>query len=83
MSGKSGMLAIYESREELDTLFDAAFMKEHTNFQTFEEFCFSTAVFIDWGADFIVAPRAAFDHCVQGRTRFETWDEMYAAAQKK
>lgn len=80
MNEKSRMLALYEPREELEALFGDEFMRRHTNFQTFEEFRFSGAVFVDWGADFIVAPRAAFDCCVQGKTCFNTWDEMYEAA---
>lgn len=80
MDGESKLVAIYESRDELEDLFNEQFMKTYTNFAAFEEFRFSGAVFVDWNADFIVAPRAALDCCVRGKTQFETWAEMYNTA---
>ena len=77
------MIAIYESKEELKNLFHSGFIQEYTNFRTFEEFMFSGAVFVNWNADFIVGDRMAFDACVKGKTRFETWEEMYREALKQ
>ncbi|MGF6375907.1 hypothetical protein M2140_000977 [Clostridiales Family XIII bacterium PM5-7] len=74
------MVALYESREELEQLFHDDFMQKYTTFQTFEEFTFSGAVFVKWNADFIVEDRQAFDCCVKGKTRFNTWQEMYDKA---
>lgn len=76
------MVALYESREELEVLFNDDFMKKYTKFGTFEEFTFSGAVFVNWRADFIVEDRKAFDCCVKGKTIFQTWEEMYAKAYK-
>ncbi len=74
------MVALYETREELQELFNDEFMREYTNFSTFEEFTFSGAVFVNWKADFIVEDRKAFDCCVKGKTSFHTWNEMYEKA---
>ncbi len=76
----SRMVALYETRQELEELFSERFMREFTSFANFEEFTFSCAVFVNWQADFIVGDRTAFDCCVQGKTRFTTWDEMYRKA---
>jgi hypothetical protein len=83
MADKYGLVAINESREELEKLFNDEFMGRNTNFSSFEEFRFSGAVFVNWDADFIVAPREAFDRCVRGKTRFKSWEEMYKAAMKQ
>ncbi|MDF2656711.1 MAG: hypothetical protein K0R19_3185 [Bacillota bacterium] len=77
------MLAIYESNEELEALFHDGFMKKYTNYESFEEFRFAGAVFVNWSADFIVGDRMAFDCCVKGKTAFESWDEMYQTALKE
>ncbi len=76
----SRMVALYETREELEKLFSERFMLEFTSFANFEEFTFSGAVFVNWQAGFIVGDRTAFDCCVQGKTCFKTWDEMYRKA---
>jgi len=76
------MVALYESREELQSLFNDKFMRTYTRFETFEEFTFSGAVFVNWKADFIVEDRKAFDCCAKGKTSFQTWDEMYTKAYK-
>ena len=76
----SRMVALYESRQELGELFSDRFMRAYTSFASFEEFTFSCAVFVNWQADFIVGDRTAFDCCVQGKTSFKTWDEMYRKA---
>lgn len=74
------MVALYESREELEALFNNAFMKKYTHYNSFEEYTFSTAVFINWSVDFVVGDRFAFDKSVQGKTKFKTWEEMYQTA---
>ncbi len=80
---KTRMVAIYESKEELQALFTNAFMKKYTHYNSFEEYTYSTAVFINWSADFVVGDRFAFDSSVQGKTQFKTWDEMYQRALKE
>lgn len=79
----SRMVAIYESKEELEALFNESFMKKYTNYQTFEEFRFAGAVFINWSADFVVGDRMAFDCCVKGKTTFNSWEHMYQTALKE
>lgn len=76
----SRMVALYETREELAELFSDRFMRKYTSFKDFEEFTFSCAVFVNWRADFVVGDRTAFDNCVQGKTIFTTWAEMYNKA---
>lgn len=76
----SRMVALYESAEELEALFNSSFMKKYTNYQTFEEFRFAGAVFVNWSADFVVGDRMAFDCCVKGKTQFHSWEHMYQTA---
>ena len=76
----SRMVALYETRAELEALFNPEFMQRYTRFETFEEFTFSGAVFVRWSSDFIVEDRKAFDCCVKGKTQFDTWQEMYDRA---
>ncbi len=79
----SRMVALYESDEELDCLFNQQFMQRYTNYNSFEEFRFAGAVFINWSADFVVGDRMAFDSCVKGKTKFSNWEQMYQAALKE
>lgn len=74
------MIALYETHEELNRLFNDPFMRKYTNFASFDEYKFSTAVFINWNTDFVVGDRNAFDSSVQGKTTFSTWNEMYEKA---
>ncbi len=74
------MVAIYETRAELEAIFNDAFMRKYTHYNSFEEYTFSTAVFINWSSDFVVGDRFAFDSSVQGKTVFKTWEEMYKTA---
>lgn len=77
------MVAIYETRDELEALFNEDFMRQNTNLASFEEFRFSSAVFVNWNAKFIVTSREALDCCVKGKTRFNTWEAFYQAAQHR
>lgn len=79
----SRMVALYESKEELEALFNDDFMRKYTNYESFEEFRFAGAVFINWNADFIVGDRMAFDCCVKGKTVFGSWESMYQTALNK
>ena len=77
------MVALYEDSSELESMFNDDFMHKYTNFKSFEEYKFSTAVFINWNTDFVVGDRNAFDSSVQGKTVFSTWNEMYERACKE
>lgn len=79
----SRMVALYESKEELEEMFNDRFMQKYTNYETFEEFRFAGAVFINWSADFVVGDRMAFDCCVKGKTKFNNWEHMYQTALKE
>ena len=79
----SRMVALYESNEELEEMFNDRFMKKYTNYNSFEEFRFAGAVFINWSSDFIVGDRMAFDSCVKGKTKFNSWEHMYQTALKE
>lgn len=74
------IVVIGETKEELFELFDDEFMHKYTNLDSFEAFTFSGAVFVNWQAETIMGPRAAFDCCVRGKTQFDTWEEMYRTA---
>lgn len=74
------IVLLQETKEELFELFNDAFMQKYTNFDSFEGFSFSGAVFINWDAERIMGPRTSFDCCVKGNTSFDTWEEMYRTA---
>lgn len=76
----TAMVALYEDHDELERMFNDEFMQKYTNYKSFEEYKFSTAVFINWQSDFVVGDRTAFDNSVKGKTIFSTWNEMYEKA---
>jgi hypothetical protein len=82
-NGELSFLVLQESLEELYELFDEHFMKEFTNFNNFEEFTFSGAVFVNWQTPEIMSARKNFDYCVIGKTKFDTWNEMYLKAKQQ
>lgn len=80
MGAENGFVVIEETKEQLQKLFNEAFMQKYTNFNNFEEFAFSGAVFVNWNAVPVIGTRAAFDHCVIGTSQFNSWEEMYRKA---
>ncbi|NCB63530.1 MAG: hypothetical protein EOM52_07935 [Clostridia bacterium] len=64
----------------LDQIFTDDFMRGHSRFQSFEGFRYSSAVFVNWGADQLVYDEQVFDNFVRESTRFSGWDEMVRTA---
>lgn len=69
-----------EFRELLGKVMNDAFMAENTQFQSFEGFRYSSAVFVNWNADQLVYNEEVFNNFVKESTRFESWDEMVRTA---
>lgn len=69
-----------EFRELLGKVMNDGFMAENTQFQSFEGFRYSSAVFVNWNADPLVYNEEVFNNFVKESTRFESWDEMVRAA---
>lgn len=64
----------------LEDVFTDEFMKQHTRFENFEGFKFSSAVMVNWNADTIVYAPLLLDSFVKESTRFSNWDEMVRSA---
>lgn len=60
----------------LHEIFNDKFMHEFTNCKSFDEFKFSSAVFINWESSLLVYSKTQFDIFVSEATSFKTWDEM-------
>lgn len=69
-----------EFRELLGKIMSDAFMAENTQFQSFEGFRYSSAVFVNWNTDQLVYNEDVFNNFVKESTRFESWDEMVRTA---
>ena len=69
-----------ELRELLEKIFHDEFMREHSRFQSFEGFRYSSAVFVNWNADQLVYDETVFNNFVAESTQFSSWDEMVRAA---
>ena len=69
-----------EMRELMERIFHEGFMREHTRFQSFEGFRYSSAVFVNWNAEQLVYNEEALDNFVRESTHFSNWDEMVRAA---
>jgi hypothetical protein len=65
-----------KTRNNLTSVFDAGFMREYTNCRSFEEFMFSSAVFVNWDSPLLVYSKKQFDSFVSETTSFGTWREM-------
>jgi|GEM_PF-2190410 hypothetical protein len=65
-----------ETKQNLRLIFNEVFMQEYTNCRSFDEFMFSSAVFINWDSSLLVYSKAQFDIFVSEATSFKTWDEM-------
>lgn len=64
----------------LEDVFTDEFMKEHTRFDNFDGFKFSSAVMVNWNADTIVYAPLLLDSFVKESTQFSDWDEMVRSA---
>lgn len=69
-----------EFQELLGKIMNDAFMAENTQFQSFEGFRYSSAVFVNWNASQLVYNEEVFNNFVKESTRFESWDEMVRCA---
>ena len=69
-----------EFKSLMNQIFHDGFMKEHTQFESFEGFRYSSAVFVNWNADELVYDERVFDNFVRESTRFSGWDEMVRTA---
>ena len=69
-----------EMRELMERIFHEDFMREHTRFQSFEGFRYSSAVFVNWNAEQLVYNEEALDNFVRESTHFSNWDEMVRTA---
>ena len=67
----------------LEDVFTEEFMREHSRFDDFEGFKFSSAVMVNWQADTIVYAPLLLDAFVRESTRFQSWDEMVRTAVDK
>lgn len=67
-------------RKLLEQIMSDGFMAEHTRFQSFEGFRYSSAVFVNWNAERLVYNEEVFDNFVRESTCFESWEEMVKAA---
>ena len=64
----------------LEDIFTDEFMQQHTRFENFDGFKFSSAVMVNWKAETIVYAPLLLDSFVRESTDFPGWDEMVRAA---
>ena len=64
----------------LQDVFTDAFMHRFTRFDNFEQFCFSSAVIVNWNAETLIYSQRLLDHFVQESTDFADWDTMVRRA---
>lgn len=64
----------------LEDIFTDEFMQQHTRFENFDGFKFSSAVMVNWKADTIVYAPLLLDSFVRESTQFGDWDEMVRTA---
>lgn len=64
----------------LNEIFSDEFMAKHTNFQTFAQFRYSSAVFVSWDAAELIYDEDNMDRFVRESTQFKNWDEMTKTA---
>jgi hypothetical protein len=69
-----------ELKDLMKRIFSDEFMKEHSNFENFDGFKFSSAVMCTWDSPRLVYSKTIFDNFVKESTEYETWDEMVKAA---
>ena len=64
----------------LEDIFTDEFMQAHTRFQSFDDFRYSSAVVVNWGAETSVYAPPLLDALVRESTRFSGWEEMVCTA---
>ena len=64
----------------LEDIFTDEFMREHTRFENFDGFQYSSAVMVNWKADVLIYAAPLLDAFVKESTRFASWDEMVRTA---
>ncbi len=64
----------------LKDIFTDEFMQQHTRFDNFEGFQFSSAVILNWKADTLIYAPPLLDAFVKESTQFGDWDEMVRTA---
>ena len=69
-----------ELRELLTDIFSDEFMQEHTRFENFAGFRYSSAVIASWDSEELVFPTLLMDNFVKESTDFSSWEEMVRAA---
>ncbi len=78
------MIITIENTEKIKNLlkdiFTDSFMKENTNFESFEYFKYSSAVLANWEAPRMVYDEDLLNMFVKESTRFGTFDEMVKTA---
>lgn len=64
----------------LKEIFTDDFMRQYTNFQSFEYFKYSSAVICNWEADEMVYDEVLLTMFIKESTQFESFDEMVKKA---
>ncbi|MBM6924385.1 hypothetical protein [Pseudoflavonifractor phocaeensis] len=64
----------------LEDVFTDEFMRQHTRFDDFDGFRFSSAVMVNWKANTIVYAPLLLNSFVKESTNFSDWDEMVRTA---
>lgn len=64
----------------LRDIFPDAFMQRHTNFPSFQVFCYSSSVIVNWTADPMVYDETLLDCFVRESTEFSDWETMVRCA---
>ncbi|HJA62983.1 MAG TPA: hypothetical protein H9719_02500 [Candidatus Intestinimonas stercoravium] len=64
----------------LEDIFTDEFMQQHTRFDDFDGFRFSSAVILNWKAQTLVYAPLLLDAFVKESTQFSNWDEMVRTA---
>ena len=64
----------------LEDVFTDEFMRQHTRFDDFDGFRFSSAVMVNWKANTIVYAPLLLNSFVKESTNLSDWDEMVRTA---
>lgn len=64
----------------LKDIFTEQFMQEHTHFQSFEGFRYSSAVFVNWDCDTLIYSPRLLDQFTRESTEFTCWEDMVRTA---
>ncbi len=82
--GKAGDVCVIPSdtgiKDLLQEIMSDRFMREHTNFETFRHFRYSSAVILDWDAETWIYSERLLDNFVRESTEFSGWEEMVKKA---